>query len=70
MITVIAIVGNKADRAKYRQIEATQGETYAKSVGAKFYEVSAKTGEGKCILVNDILIKKNKANFIIRYNRH
>lgn len=44
---MLTIVGNKADRAKYRQIEAADGETYAKSVGAKFFEVSAKTGEGK-----------------------
>jgi small GTP-binding protein len=43
---LLTIVGNKADRAKYRQIEAADGETYAKSVGAKFFEVSAKTGEG------------------------
>lgn len=46
---VLTIVGNKADRAKYRQIEVTEGETYAKSVGAKFFEVSAKTGDGKII---------------------
>ncbi len=49
ILIVLTIVGNKADRAKYRQIEVTEGETYAKSVGAKFFEVSAKTGDGKII---------------------
>eukprot|EP00029_Vermamoeba_vermiformis_P005447 TRINITY_DN1896_c0_g1_i2.p1 TRINITY_DN1896_c0_g1~~TRINITY_DN1896_c0_g1_i2.p1 ORF type:complete len:255 (-),score=30.73 TRINITY_DN1896_c0_g1_i2:78-842(-) len=43
---LLTIVGNKSDRAKYRQIELSDGETYAKSVGAKFFEVSAKTGDG------------------------
>lgn len=56
---MLTIVANKADRAKYRQIEATEGETYAKSVGAKFFEVSAKTGDGRhhIILFNRLFIR-------------
>mmetsp|Transcript_22633 Transcript_22633/g.25193 ORF Transcript_22633/g.25193 Transcript_22633/m.25193 type:complete len:224 (-) Transcript_22633:190-861(-) len=45
---ILVVVGNKLDKAdqSMREIEYETGENYAKSVSAKFYEVSAKTNYG------------------------
>ena len=42
----IVIVANKIDLDKDRCVSREQGEEYAKSVNAKYFEVSAKTGDG------------------------
>ena len=42
----IIIVGNKADLENNRQISYEEGKTYAESKGYRFYETSAKTGNG------------------------
>ena len=42
----IIIVGNKSDLEKDRKITYEEGKQYAESKGYKFYETSAKTGEG------------------------
>ncbi|XP_063704515.1 ras-related protein Rab-21 [Culicoides brevitarsis] len=42
----LAIAGNKMDLAKDRQVSLETAEEYAKSVGAKHYETSAKLNEG------------------------
>lgn len=41
------VIGNKADLANEREVQAKQGDDYAMSIGAEFYiETSAKTGLG------------------------
>lgn len=40
---VMAIAGNKSDRADERQVEAATAQNYAASIGASFMETSAKT---------------------------
>ena len=42
----IVIVANKIDLATERCVSREQGEQYAQSVNAKYFEVSAKTGDG------------------------
>lgn len=43
----LTIVGNKLDLERQgRSVEADEAEKYAKSVGASFFEVSARTGSG------------------------
>lgn len=39
---VIAVIGNKADLADARTVSSDEGERFARSVGALFFEVSAK----------------------------
>ena len=39
---VMAIAGNKSDRADERQVEAAAAQNYAASIGASFMETSAK----------------------------
>uniref|UniRef100_A0A6B2LHQ4 Uncharacterized protein n=1 Tax=Arcella intermedia TaxID=1963864 RepID=A0A6B2LHQ4_9EUKA len=44
---IIVVVGNKLDKAqKHREISTETGQEYARSVGAAFFETSAKTKEG------------------------
>ena len=43
---VIAIVGNKSDLEKNRQVEIAAAEEYARSVGAVHFSTSAKTNKG------------------------
>ena len=42
----MVLVGNKADLAKARAVPVDLASTFADSIGANFYEVSAKDGEG------------------------
>lgn len=42
----IVVVGNKIDLSKDRCVSTEQGERYANSIHAKYFEVSAKTGAG------------------------
>ena len=61
-LPLLYLVGNKIDL--YREVTKEEGENYAKSHNMKYYEVSAKTGEGVNELIEDISnsleIKKNK----------
>jgi Ras-related protein Rab-21 len=43
---VLAIVGNKIDLIKERNVTQESAELYAESVGAKHFETSAKLNEG------------------------
>eukprot|EP00727_Mastigamoeba_balamuthi_P010076 m51a1_g5691 putative ras-related protein rab-5b (540) ;mRNA; r:1000610-1003295 len=43
---VLAVVGNKCDMDEKRTVTAESGRTYSASIGAMFFEVSAKKDEG------------------------
>ena len=67
----IVLIGNKIDKLKERKITKEQGEKIANEIGTKFFETSAKTGEGinesvfylvKIIYENDPEIKKKGQN--------
>ena len=67
----IVLIGNKNDNVKERKITKEQGEKIANEIGTKFFETSAKTGEGinesvfylvKIIYENDPEIKKKGQN--------
>ena len=67
----IVLIGNKIDNVKQRKITKEQGEKIANEIGTKFFETSAKTGEGinesvfylvKIIYENDPEIKKKGQN--------
>ena len=40
------LIGNKIDNAQERKISKEQGDKLASEIGVKFFETSAKTGEG------------------------
>ena len=42
----IVLIGNKIDNVKERKITKEQGDKLASEIGVKFFETSAKTGEG------------------------
>lgn len=50
----IVIVANKVDLIKDRCVSTEMGETFAKQVGANYFEVSAKTGENINLLFNHV----------------
>ena len=41
----LVLIGNKSDQENSRQVQTCQASSYAKEIGAKFIEISAKTGE-------------------------
>ncbi len=43
--SLVIVLGNKADLEDQRRVATEAGEDYCKSVGAHFFEVSAKTGK-------------------------
>jgi len=54
---IMCIVGNKADLDAQRKITADQGSEYAASIGATYYETSAKTNTGVDSIFLDIAKK-------------
>ena len=71
----IVLIGNKIDNVKERKITKEQGDKIANEIGIKFFETSAKTGEGinesvfhlvKNIYENDPEIK-NKGQNLKKY---
>ena len=67
----IILIGNKIDNVNERKITKDQGEKLAGEIGVKFFETSAKTGEGinesvfflvKKIFENDPEVKKKGNN--------
>ena len=42
----IVLIGNKVDNVQERKISKEQGDKLASEIGVKFFETSAKTGEG------------------------
>ena len=48
------LVGNRIDLSSHREVTKEEGENYAKKYNMKYYEVSAKTGEGVNELIEDI----------------
>ena len=68
----IILIGNKIDNANERKISKEQGEKLASEIGVKFFETSAKTGEGinecvfylvKKIFENDPEVKNKGRNY-------
>ena len=62
---VLYLVGNKID-IKEREVEKEEGEEFAKKMGIKYRETSAKTGEGTEEVFQEIykdVYEKNKQNF-------
>ena len=55
--TPIAIAGNKCDITTTRQIDKEDAIEYAKSVKAKHFDTSAKTGQG----IEEIFVEITKA---------
>ena len=45
-LPVLCVVGNMVDESEGRAVSYADGQELAKSVGAKYFETSAKTGEG------------------------
>ena len=67
----IVLIGNKIDNVNERKITKDQGDKLAGEIGVKFFETSAKTGEGinesvfflvKKIFENDPEVKKKGNN--------
>lgn len=62
----LAIAGNKMDLAKDRQVTLETAEEYARGVGAKHYETSAKLNEGVddlfLSLAKDMIVVSNAKN--------
>ena len=54
-IPLIYLVGNKIDLYDERVVSKEEGKSYAEERNIKFFEVSAKTGEGTNILIQDIV---------------
>ena len=57
----IVLIGNKIDNVQERKISKEQGDKLASEIGVKFFETSAKTGEG----INEsvfFLVKKISEN--------
>ena len=52
---IIYLVGNKIDFIESRQISEEEGISLANDLNIKYFGVSAKTGEGVDILLNDIV---------------
>lgn len=54
---VLVIVGNKRDLEKDRNVDSQEAEEYATSVGARYFETSAKLNEG----VEDVFLDLSAA---------
>jgi GTPase SAR1 family protein len=52
--TPILLVGNKCDLATNRKVSTEQGQQLAEQLGLKFFESSAKTGDGVDTVFHDI----------------
>ena len=52
---IIYLVGNKIDEINKREISDEKGKSLANDLNIKYFGVSAKTGEGVDILLDDIL---------------
>ena len=74
----IILIGNKIDNANERKISKEQGEKLASEIGVKFFETSAKTGEGinecvfylvKKIFENDPEVKNKGRNLKHKSNK-
>ena len=74
----IILIGNKIDNANERKISKEQGEKLASEIGVKFFETSAKTGEGinecvfylvKKIFENDPEVKNKGRNLKHKNNK-
>jgi Ras-related protein Rab-8A len=74
----IVLIGNKIDNVQERKISKEQGEKLASEIGVKFFETSAKTGEGinecvfylvKKIFENDPEVKNKGRNLKHKSNK-
>jgi len=74
----IILIGNKIDNSNERKISKEQGEKLASEIGVKFFETSAKTGEGinecvfylvKKIFENDPEVKNKGRNLKHKSNK-
>ena len=68
---IIALVGNKADLEKSRQVSRIDAETYANEHGILFYETSAKASTGVREMFVDIAVRipvpETRDNPILNY---
>jgi len=60
---ILCIVGNKIDLETSRKITTEQGEQYAQSIGAQYYEASARLNQGIDTMFTDVA-KKLKVIYI------
>ena len=74
----IVLIGNKIDNVNGRKITREQGDKLAGEIGVKFFEASAKTGEGinesvfflvKKIFENDPEVKNKGRNLKTKYKK-
>ncbi len=74
----IVLIGNKIDNVQERKISKEQGDKLASEIGVKFFETSAKTGEGinecvfylvKKIFENDPEVKNKGRNLKHKSNK-
>ena len=68
-LPLLYLVGNKIDLSSDRGVTKEEGENYAKKYDMKYYEVSAKTGEGVNELIEDISNSLIKSKLIENQNR-
>ena len=54
---IITIVGNKIDLEEEREISVNEGIAFANSIKARYFEVSAKTGNG----INEVFFAVTKS---------
>ena len=59
---IFAIAGNKCDLYENEQVEKTEGEKFAKEIGAIFHETSALNSNGINELFTDIAMKFSSPN--------
>eukprot|EP00768_Dysnectes_brevis_P001587 gnl/Dysnectes_brevis/1423_a1611_3146.p1 GENE.gnl/Dysnectes_brevis/1423_a1611_3146~~gnl/Dysnectes_brevis/1423_a1611_3146.p1 ORF type:complete len:212 (-),score=39.21 gnl/Dysnectes_brevis/1423_a1611_3146:113-700(-) len=60
--TLIALVGNKLDRAAARQVDRADAKRYAELIDASYSEVSALTGEGVADVFIDLTRRVPSSN--------
>ena len=65
---ILAIAGNKCDLYEQRQVEYSEGEKYAKIIGAFFTETSAKNADGISNLFENLANKLLNPNFKVNNN--
>ena len=51
---IITLVGNKIDLADSRQVQSEKAEEYAKSLGLRYFEVSALSNQGIDEMFTDV----------------
>lgn len=66
---IICIIGNKLDLEEKRAVDRSRAAQFAKSIGALYYETSAKNNEGRSI-INIKIVKYTKNLFRLIIKKH